>query len=168
MKQKKSIIICSLVWEFLRYIFIFLFTVNFFIIRVNEDSQGIYWLLSISSSNLLLPLILIILLINNNTILLKLLYIGKILQFFPLFMLIFAEIFYGNIFDTYIIQDIISKNLGLVVTFLLIDLIFLSLLLSYNVKEKKILKENNLPDISSIQITDVSGLNKVDRADIES
>ena len=106
--------------------------------------------------------------INNNTILIKLLYIGKILQLFPFFILIFAEIFYGNIFNTYIIQDIIYKNLGLVVTFMLIDLIFLSLLLSYNVGEKKTLKENNLPDISSIQITDVSGLNKEDRSDIES
>lgn len=159
MKQNKSIVIFSLIWEILRYVFIFLFTANFFIMRIYENNQGIFWLLSISSCNLLLPLILIILLNSSNTILMRILYIGKILQLFPFFMLISSELLNIKIFDNYLIEELISRNIGLIISFLFIDLLFLSLLLSYNVRgNKKTPKkdEDNLPDISSIPISDVS------------
>ena len=165
MKQNKSIIVGSLIWEILRYVFIFLFTANFFIMRINEDNQGIFWLLSVSSCNLLLPLILIILLNSNNSILMRILYIGKILQLFPFFMLIFSELLNIRLFENYLIEELISRNIGLIISFLFIDLLFLCLLLSYNVRgDKKTQKKDkdNLPDISSIPISDVSVLKNKD------
>ncbi len=158
MKQNKSIIISSLIWELLRYVFIFLFTANFFIIRITEESQGIFWLLAISSCNLLLPLILIMLIIKNNTILIRILYVGKMLQFFPFLMLILSVLLNNKVFDNFILDVLLAENIGLVVTFLLIDLLFLSLLLSYRVGKKKSVKtdEEKIPDISSVPKTLVS------------
>ena len=110
-------------------------------------------------------MILIILLNSNNSILMRILYIGKILQLFPFFMLILSELLNIKLFENYLIEELISRNIGLIISFLFIDLLFLCLLLSYNVRgDKKTQKKDkdNLPDISSIPISDVSVLKNKD------
>lgn len=158
MKNKKPIFIFSLIWEILRYIFIFLFTVNFFILQINENNQGTFWLLSISSCSLLLPLILILLISVYNRTLIRIFYVGKILQIFPFLMLIFSELLNINIFNNYIFDELFTRNIGLVISFLFIDLLFLSLLLSYNIRKEPDINKNNindLPDILDVPVSDL-------------
>jgi hypothetical protein len=162
MKQNKSIIIINLIWEVLRFIFLFLFTVKFFLLQINNEKQGIYWLFAVSSSSLLLPLVLIIFINNPNRILLRVFYIGKILQIFPLLMLIVSEIFKINFSINHLIGEFVSRNFILVLSFIFIDLLFSSLLLSYNIRGdyNNNQMNNNLPDKSDIPVSDVSVENK--------
>ena len=163
MKKNKIIVLLSLIWEILRYVFMFLLTVRFFIMQINENSNGIFWLLSISSCSLLMPLILILLINNFDRNLIRIFYAGKIFQIFPFFLLIISRLFSLNITLNYLISELISRNMGLIISFLFIDLLFLSLLLSYNIRgDYNIRKKNvdNLPDVSDIPISDVSVLEK--------
>jgi hypothetical protein len=160
MKQNKTVIIISLIWEILRYIFLFLFTVSFFLIKINESGQAVFWLLAVSSPSLLMSLILIVIVNKYSPVMIRVFIIGKILQIFPLFMLLVSEFFGTGLTFNYFIRELISRNFILVFSFIFIDLLFLSLLLSYNIKGDYNIKNkkdtDNLPDIKDIQVSDVT------------
>jgi hypothetical protein len=136
MNTQRYLLIPALVWEIFRFFVLFL--INLFLFRsvLELNNKIIFWLTGLAASGLLMPAGLFFLYRYSKDkaaaceLLLNILRLGKIIQFFPVFLLTFEEAVYNNV-------SLRSLTTFLVLLIIFVfDLIFLLLLLSYKLKPK--------------------------------
>ena len=163
MINKRIIFLSASIWELLRFFLLFVTVLGLNISIIHSDSQYIFWLILIASGSLIMPIGFFLLYYDKTKYgpLLNLLRLGKTLGLFSSLLLILLEpvgpVLKGVrlLFLPFSIAPVI---LLLVITFF--DLIFLGLLLSYKVQQKKpeIRRNENhdsLPDYKESQIHDL-------------
>jgi hypothetical protein len=137
MNIQRSLLIPAIIWEIIRFFFLFLVNFTLFKSIIDLKSQTIFWLIGLAASGLIMPAGLFFLYKytkDNNTpleLLLNILRLGKILQFFPIFLLITWEVINEQVHLSSL------SSLGILLIIFVFDLIFLFLLLSYKVKPKE-------------------------------
>jgi hypothetical protein len=138
MKIHRIFFLIAAIWDLLRFFAVFLAVWIFFRRTLETDNQGVYWLLVLGNGGLLITASLLFLYVDPQRfrVLLNLVRMGKILGVLSALLLIILEpVGTGLRFLSLGLLPYRIAPFSLLLVILVVDLVFLFLLFSYQVEE---------------------------------